>query len=103
MSTRLYRNLFQYITKYAPNLTTSHYFLFNVSSSDHHPFCHRSPNFLPEHDIQVAVHKTVEVDVDLPHMDEEQLRSFKQTVSMRSQAELEIMAAELQMKSDLQI
>jgi hypothetical protein len=45
----------------------------------------------------------VEVDVDLPHMDEEQLRSFKQTVSMRSQAELEIMAAELQMKSDLQI
>jgi hypothetical protein len=104
MSTRLYRDLFQYITKYASNLTTSDYFLSNVSLSDHYTFDYRRPKFLPQQNVQVAVHKTVEVDVDLRHLDEEQLRSgFMQTVSMRSQAELEIIAAELQMKNDLRI
>lgn len=58
---------------------------------------------MPRQEVQVAVHKTVEVDVDLRHMDEEQLRTYKQTVSMQSQAELEMAAAELQMKNDLQI
>ena len=58
---------------------------------------------MPRQEVQVAVHKTVEIDVDLRHMDEEQLRSFKQTVSVRSQAELDMIAAELQMKNDLQI
>ncbi|KAF8462075.1 hypothetical protein DFH94DRAFT_688745 [Russula ochroleuca] len=86
MSTRLYRDLFQYIT------------------NDHYTFDYRRPKFLPQQNVQVAVHKTVEVDVDLRHLDEEQLRSgFMQTVSMRSQAELEIIAAELQMKNDLRI
>jgi uncharacterized protein len=58
---------------------------------------------VPRQEVQVAVQKTVEVDVDLRHMDEEQLRTYKQTVSMQSQAELEMAAAELQMKNDLQI
>lgn len=58
---------------------------------------------MPRQEVQVAVQKTVEVDVDLRHMDEEQLRTYKQTVSMQSQAELEMAAAELQMKNDLQI
>ena len=44
------------------------------------------------------MHKTVEVDVDL---DEEQSAYFKQTV--RSQAELDMITAENQMKKDLQI
>lgn len=58
---------------------------------------------MPRQEVQVAVHKTVEVDVDLRHMDEEQLRTYKQTVSMQSQAERDMAAAELQMKNDLQI
>jgi hypothetical protein len=48
---------------------------------------------------QVAIHRTVEVDFDISSMDEERPRSgYKQ-----SQAELEMMAAEQQMKTDLQI
>jgi hypothetical protein len=53
---------------------------------------------------QVAIHRTVEVDFDIPSMDEERPRSgYKQTHTVRSQAELEMMAAEQQMKTDLQI
>jgi hypothetical protein len=56
--------------------------------------------------VQVAVHKTVEVDVDLRHMDEERAGlpgAYKQTVTVRSQAEMDMITAELQMKKDLQI
>jgi hypothetical protein len=53
---------------------------------------------------QVAIHRTVEVDFDIPRMDEEQPHGdYKQTRTVQSQAELEIIAAELQMKNDLQI
>ena len=53
---------------------------------------------------EVAIHRTVEVDFDLPPMDEEQPRSgYKQTCSVRSQAELDMIAAELQMKTELHI
>jgi hypothetical protein len=53
---------------------------------------------------QVAIHRTVEVDFDIPSMDEEQRHSgYQQTGTMRSQAELEMIAAELQMKTELQI
>lgn len=56
----------------------------------------------PQPNVEVAVHKTIEVDVDLQlHMDEE--RGGKQTISMRSQEEIQMMAEELQMKKDLQI
>lgn len=55
----------------------------------------------PHPNVQVAVHKTIEVDVDLLHMDEE--RGGKQTISMRSQEEIQMMEEELQMKKDLQI
>jgi hypothetical protein len=53
--------------------------------------------------VQVAVHKTVEVDVDLDTDLERRHRDFKQTVSVRSQAEMELFTAEAQMKKDLQI
>jgi len=52
--------------------------------------------------VQVAVHKTVEVDVDLRPVDEEQ-GEYKQGFDVRSQAEMELHTAELQMKKDLQI
>lgn len=53
---------------------------------------------------QVAIHRTVEVNFDIPSMDEEQpYGGYKQTSTVRSQAELEMIAAELQMKTDLQI
>jgi hypothetical protein len=46
----------------------------------------------------------VEVDVDLRHMDEEQAHNdFKQTVTILSQADMDMIAVELQMKNDLQI
>jgi hypothetical protein len=90
MSTRLYRDLFQYIT------------------NDHDPFGRRrAANVWPHQNVQVAVHKTVEYDVDLRRIDEERLGlphgDFKQTMTMRSQAEIELHTTELQMKKDLQI
>ena len=58
-------------------------------------------NVLPA---QIAIHRTVEVDFDIPRMDVEQPHGdYKQTRTVRSQAELEMIAAELQMKNDLQI
>jgi hypothetical protein len=46
----------------------------------------------------------VEVDVDLGYLDEEQPNGvFKQTVTVRSQADMDMIAAELQMKNDLHI
>jgi hypothetical protein len=58
-------------------------------------------NVLPA---QVAIHRTVEVDFDIPRMDVEQAHGdYKQTHTVRSQAELEIIAVELQMKNDLRI
>ncbi|KAI9507576.1 hypothetical protein F5148DRAFT_1203583 [Russula earlei] len=84
MSTRLYRDLFQYIT------------------NDHDAFGRRRPNVWPAQNVQVAVHKTVEVDVDLCRIDEEQ-PGYKQTLTVRSKAELELQTAEEQMKKDLQI
>jgi hypothetical protein len=107
MSTRLYRDLFQYITKYAPQPDNSGYILSTVHLSDHDPLGRRRPNVWPQQNVQVAVHKTVEYDVDLRRLDEERgrlpLGEFKQTISMRSQVELELHTAELQMKKDLQI
>lgn len=53
---------------------------------------------------QVAIHRTVEVDFDIQRTDEEQPHSeYKQTRTVRSQAELEIIAAERQMKNDFKI
>jgi hypothetical protein len=107
MSTRLYRDLFQYITKYAPQSDTSSYFLSTVLSSDHDVFGRRRANVWPQQNVQVAVHKTVEVDVDLRDLDEERSGlphgAYKQTVTVRSQAEMDMITAELQMKKDLQI
>jgi hypothetical protein len=56
--------------------------------------------------VQVAIR--VEVDVDLRDMDEEQPRltthdDLKQTVSVLSQADMDMIVAELQMKNDFQI
>lgn len=100
MSTRLYRDLFQYITKYALQLDDAGYFLSTVHFSDNYMFTSRA-NVLPA---QVAIHRTVEVDFDVPPMDVEQPHSdFKQTHTVRSQAELDMIAAEIQMKNDLQI
>jgi len=84
MSTRLYRDLFQYIT------------------NDHDVFGRRRANVWPQQDVQVAVHKTVEVNVDVRHMDEEH-GGIKQTATVRSQEELDMITVELQMKKDLQI
>ncbi|KAI0278095.1 hypothetical protein BGY98DRAFT_565050 [Russula aff. rugulosa BPL654] len=78
MSTRLYRDLFQYIT------------------NDHDVYGRRRAKVWPHPNVQVAVHKTIEVDVDLLHMDEE--HGGKQTISMRSQEEIQMMEEELQMK-----
>jgi hypothetical protein len=108
MSTRLYRDLFQYITKYAAQLDNSGNPLSTVLLSDHDPFGRRrAANVWPHQNVQVAVHKTVEYDVDLRRIDEERLGlphgDFKQTMTMRSQAEIELHTTELQMKKDLQI
>lgn len=84
MSTRLYRDLFQYIT------------------SDHDVFGRRRANVWSQKDVQVAVHRTVEVNVDVRHMDEE-LGGIKQTLTVRSQEEMDMITAELKMKKDLQI
>ncbi len=100
MSTRLYRDLFQYITKYAFRLDNSGYFLSTILLSDHDVFGRRRANVWPQQDVQVAVHKTVEVDVDVRHVDEERI---KQTFTVRSQEEMDMITAELQMKKDLQI
>lgn len=100
MSTRLYRDLFQYITKYAPWVDNSIYSLSTVHFSDQLAFTTR-PNVWPA---QVAIHRTVEVEFDAPRLDEEQaLGDCKQTRTVRSQAELEMIAAEIQLKNDLQI
>jgi len=89
MSTRLYRDLFQYIT------------------NDHDPFGRHRPNVWTHQNVQVAVHKTVEVDVDLMRIDEEDpglaVDGHKQTATVRSKAEMELINVELQMKKDLQI
>jgi hypothetical protein len=107
MSTRLYRDLFQYITKYASRVDSSCYLLSTVLLSDHDPFGRRRrANIWPQQNVQVAVHKTVEVDVDLLPIDEERPsphEDCKQTVTVRSKAEMELITAELQMKKDLQI
>ena len=64
-------------------------------------FTKRRANVWPP---QVAIHRTVEIDFDIPCIDEEQPHGeYKQTRTVRSQAELEMIAAELQMKNDLQI
>jgi hypothetical protein len=59
------------------------------------------PNVCPA---QIAIHRAVEVDFDIRRTDEEQPNSdYKETRTVQSQAELEIIAAEIQMKNDLQI
>ena len=66
-------------------------------------FGHRRTNVWPRKDVQVSVHRTVEVNVDVRHVDEER-GGIKQTVTVRSQEEMDMMiTAELQMKKDLQI
>jgi len=65
-------------------------------------FGHRRANVWLQRDVQVAVHQTVEVNVDVRHMDEER-GGIKQTVTVRSQEEMDMITAELQMKKDLQI
>lgn len=62
----------------------------------------RRANVWPQKDVQVAVHRTVEVNVDVRHMDEER-GDIKQTVTVRSQEEMDMITAELRMKKDLQI
>jgi hypothetical protein len=100
MSTRLYRDLFHHITKYTPSPDNSGYFLLTVHFSDNHMLTTR-PNVWPG---QVTIHRTVEVGLDTQCVDEEQPRgNYVQTHTVRSQAELEMIAAELQMKNDLQI
>ena len=69
--------------------------------SDHDVHGRRCPKVWPHQSVQVAVHKTIEVDVDVLQMDEE--RRGKQTVSLRSQEDIEMMEEELQMKKDLQL
>ncbi|KAH9039205.1 hypothetical protein EDB84DRAFT_1065263 [Lactarius hengduanensis] len=101
MSTRLYRDLFQYITKYGPQPDNSNYVLSTVYLSDHDPFGRRRPNVYHQPNVQVAVHRTVEYDVDLRRGDEEQ--GGKSIATIRSQADMELHTAELQMKKDLQI
>jgi hypothetical protein len=56
----------------------------------------------PQPNVEVAVHKTIEVDVDLLQMDEEH-GGKQHTLSVRSQEEIQMMETELQMKKDFQI
>jgi len=65
-------------------------------------FGRRRANVWPKQDVQVAIHRTVEVDVDIRQMDEER-GGIKQTVTVRSQEEMDMITVELQMKKDLQI
>jgi len=83
MSTRLYRDLFQYIT------------------NDHDVYGRRRAKVFPHPNVEVAVHKTIEVEVDLLQMDEE--HGGKHTISVRSQEDIQMMETELQMKKDLHI
>ena len=64
----------------------------------------RRANVWPQQleDVQVAIHRTVEVNVDVRQMDEER-GGIKQTVTLRSQEEMDMITAELKMKKDLQI
>jgi hypothetical protein len=68
-------------------------------------FDYRRANVTCQPNVQVAIR--VEVDVDLRDTDEEQhrlpRRDLKQTVSVLSQADMDMIAVELQMKNDLQI
>ena len=53
---------------------------------------------------QVAIHRTVEVDFDMPCADEEQPHGVcKETHTVQSQVELDMIAAEIQMKTEFQI
>ena len=105
MSTRLYRDLFQYITKYALQAENASYPLSTVLLSDHDPFARRRSSVWPHRqNVQVSVCKTVEVDVGLSRIDAEQpgLRDdYKQTATVRSKAELDLITAEIQMKKGL--
>jgi hypothetical protein len=101
MSTRLYRDLFQYITKYALQRDSSAYIISTVLLSDHDVYGRRRAKVWPHPNVEVAVHKTIEVDVDLLQIDEE--HGDKHTISIRSQEDMQMMADELQMKRDLQI
>jgi hypothetical protein len=101
MSTRLYRDLFQYITKYALQRDSSAHILLTVLLSDHDVYGRRRAKVWPHPNVEVAVHKTIEVDVDLLQMDEE--HAGKHTISVRSQEEIQMMAEELQMKKDFHI
>jgi len=83
MSTRLYRDLFQYIT------------------NDHDVYGRRRAKVWPHPNVEVAIHKTIEVDVDLLRLDEE--HGGKQTISVRSQEEIQMMAEELQMRKDFHL
>jgi len=65
-------------------------------------FGRRRANVWHQQDVQVAVHRTVEVNVDTRHTDEER-GGIKQTVTVRSQEEMDMITAELQMKKDFQI
>jgi hypothetical protein len=65
-------------------------------------FGRRRANVWRKQDVQVAIHRTVEVDVDIRQMDEER-GGVKQTVTVRSQEEMDMITVELQMKKDLQI
>ena len=71
--------------------------------SDHDVLGHRRVNVRTrvwsQQDVQVAVHRTVEVNVDM----DEELGGIKQTVTVQSQQEIDMITAELQMKKDLQI
>ena len=101
MSTRLYRDLFQYITKYALQRDSSAYIISTVLLSDHDVYGRRRAKAWPHPNVEVAVHKTIEVDVDLLQTDEE--HGGKHSISMRSQEDMQMMVEELQMKKDLQI
>lgn len=82
-------------------MTALAFILSTVLLSDHDVYGRRRAKVWPHPNVEVAVHKTIEVDVDLLHMDEE--HGGKQTISLRSQEEIQMMAEELQMKKDLQI
>ena len=100
MSTRLYRDLFQYITKYALQRDNSACIVLTIFLSDHDVYGRRRAKVWPHPNVEVAVHKTIEVDVDL-RMDEE--HGGKHTLSVRSQDEIQMMATELQMKRDFRL
>jgi hypothetical protein len=100
MSTRLYRDLFQYITKYALQRDSSAYIVLTILLSDHDVYGRRRAKVWPHPNVEVAVHKTIEVDVDL-RMDEE--HGGKRSLSVRSQDDIQMMAEELQMRRDFHL